>query len=404
MSQPNRFQLWSACLGNLLEHFDTALFGVLSPFLAPLFFPEQDPLIQLLLTYAMIPLGMLARPLGALVFGQIGDRQGRERALFLSLTGMGIVSIGMGFCPIYSEAGLFAPLFLCIGRLLQNFLSAGETMGGAVYLLEYSSEKKHDLLSSLYNTTTVAGIILPSACVALLSFTGHLETHWRSLFIFGGVTALFGSMFRKPYQAVTKPVAKSSLWEHRYPLLLIALISGFSYANYTMALILPNGFIPLVTTFTKGEMMGLNTALLVFDFLTLPLFGWLSSKISRRKLMLGTAGVVTITAIPLLMLIENANFQTVVLIRTLFVLFGVAFCAPLHAWVQALVPPSSRYKVVSFGYAIGSQLLGGPTSFLSLYAFQATGMVSSVAWYWMALALVNLLVLIPHRKEVYVSS
>ena len=88
----SRFQLWSACLGNLFEHYDTALFGFLSPFLAPLIFPEKDPMTALILTYAIIPLGMVARPIGSLVFGYIGDVYGRRHALFLTLAGMSLIS------------------------------------------------------------------------------------------------------------------------------------------------------------------------------------------------------------------------------------------------------------------------------------------------------------------------
>ena len=88
----SRLQLWNACLGNLFEHYDTALLGFLSPFLAPLIFPEKDPMTALILTYAIIPLGMVARPLGSLVFGYIGDVYGRKHALFLTLAGMSLIS------------------------------------------------------------------------------------------------------------------------------------------------------------------------------------------------------------------------------------------------------------------------------------------------------------------------
>src|SRR6187399_383973 len=106
----SRFQLWNACLGNLFEHYDTALFGFLSPFLAPLIFPEQDPITALIFTYAIIPLGMLARPLGALVFGYIGDLYGRERSLFFTLAGMALISFCIAFTPTYLQAGMLAPI------------------------------------------------------------------------------------------------------------------------------------------------------------------------------------------------------------------------------------------------------------------------------------------------------
>src|SRR4051812_25423429 len=97
--------LFSAWLGNLFEHYDTALFGFLSPFLAPLIFPKQDPLTALILTYAMIPLGMLARPIGSLFFGYIGDVYGRAVALFWTLAGMAIISLCIALTPLYAQVG-----------------------------------------------------------------------------------------------------------------------------------------------------------------------------------------------------------------------------------------------------------------------------------------------------------
>ena len=136
-SSTSRLQIWSAVLGNLFEHYDTALFGLLTPFLAPLFFPDHDPVSALILTYGIIPLGMVARPFGSLIFSYIGNTYGRRNALFLSLFGMGLVSASIAFTPTYFQAGVFAPMLLFLGRLLQNLFASGEIIGGAVGHPEY---------------------------------------------------------------------------------------------------------------------------------------------------------------------------------------------------------------------------------------------------------------------------
>ncbi|MES2344598.1 MAG: MFS transporter [Chlamydiota bacterium] len=393
--------LWSACLGNLFEHYDTALYGFLSPFLAPLFFPNKDPITALILTYAIIPLGMLARPFGALVFGKIGDIYGRQHALFLSLSGMALISLGIAICPTYAQAGILAPLLLCLSKILQNFLAAGEIMGGAIFLLENSPKKKHDLLSSLYNASTIGGILLASAAVFCLSYFHKVEEGWRLLYLFGSITALFGCFVRKKLPQDTTIREPSflltniaqTLWRMRAPLCMIALTSGFSYATYSMSLILMNGFVPLVSSLTKESMLALNSLLLVLDFATLPLFGWLASKMQRQKLMLYSSLMVVITALPLSMFLSGAHLLTVILVRLCFVLFGVAFFAPFHAWAQDLIPKTHRYLIISFGYSLGSQLLGGPTAAISLWIFKKTGIVSSISWYWAMLGLASTLVI-----------
>jgi MFS family permease len=386
-------ELFSAWLGNLFEHYDTALFGCLSPFLAPLIFPNNDPITALILTYALIPLGMLARPIGSLFFGYIGDVYGRKQALFLSLAGMSVISAGIALSPTYARAGIFAPVIFCIGRVLQNFLASGETMGGAIYLLENTPRQQHDLLSGIYGASMIGGILLASAGVCVLSYYQVVDPGWRALYLVGCITGVFGCVIRRylPQSAPRAPGHSLSnllkgLWTYRRALLLIAISAGFSYANYAIALVLMNGFIPLVTSFTKAQMMSLNTALLVVDFCLLPLFGYIASKWSREKLMMATALCVAVCAIPLFTLLDEPTLLKVIVLRLCFVLFGVAFCAPMHAWAQELVPVAHRYAVLSFGYALGSQTLGGPTAAISLWFFKQTGWASSVAWYWVVLA------------------
>lgn len=389
-------------MGNLFEHYDAALFGFLSPFLAPLIFPSQEPITALILTYAMIPLGMFARPFGALFFGYIGDRNGRGFALFLTFLGMGIVSFIIALTPTYVQGGIIAPIFFCMGRILQNFFASGESMGGAIYLLENSEEKKHDLLSGIYGSSTIGGILLASFAVFCLSLFDAVSSGWRILYLFGCLTAFFGCLIRweskeKEHLNTKQVLFRESmvnwgkqLFLNRKYLLAIMIVAGFGYANYSISLVLMNGLIPLVSPFSKSEMLSLNTFLLILDFCALPFFGFLSSKISREKMMLLSAFCVVIGAIPACMLLNNGALFTIVCVRICFVLTGVAFFAPFHSWAQQLVPIKSRYAIISFGYALGSQLFGGPTASFALWCFKKTGMVASVAWYWMFLAFLSI--------------
>lgn len=396
-------RLSHAFLGNLFEHYETALFGFLSPFLATLIFPDHDPVSALILTYAIIPLGMLARPLGALVFGYIGDVYDRRQALFFSLAGMALVSACIALTPTYAQAGMLAPLLFCIGRAAQNFFAAGESMGGAIFVLENSSEKKHDILSSLYSASAIGGHLLASLAVYLLSHYQVIDTGWRFLYLGGCITAFFGCMLRRQYTAVL-PAVKSpqtyNFWNYRKPFLMIVICAGFAQATYSMALVLMNGFIPLVTSVTKAEVMKINSYLLFFDLCAFPIFGWIASQIRRETLMLFVSLCVTLFSMPLLISIQGASIAQIIGIRLVFVLFGVAFFAPFHAWAQQLIPAQCRYAMISLGYALGSQLLGSPTAAIALWSFQQTGMVSSVAWYWIALGFISSLsIILTMRKK-----
>lgn len=412
---------WSMLLGNLFEHYDTALFSLLSPFLAPLFFPHQDPLTALILTYCIIPLGMIARPLGSLLFGYVGDKRGRKQALVLSLSGMAIVTCLMGFLPIYSQVGIIAPILLSVCRIFQNFFASGESMGGAIYLIENTAEERKDLMSSFFNSSTIGGVLCASAAVSFLYAFDIVQEGWRYLYFTGGLTAIFivflrttssfnlDSAFRDT-QAMQGLVSRnaesrfkhlrvdlspqitfksilSSCLERWHAVVAIAIASGFSYASYTLSLVMMNGFVPLVSSVSQAEMMHLNTFLLCIDFLILPFFGMLANRFSREKMMILSGIFATLIGFPLLWLLDGATLVTVILVRLIFVSIGVWFSAPFHAWSQSLVPATHRYSIVSFSYAIGSQIFGGPTAAFSLWLFQKTNWIYSVGLYWMILGL-----------------
>jgi MFS family permease len=222
------------------------------------------------------------------------------------------------------------------------------------------------------------------------------------LYLFGCITALFGCLIRQTSLPSKSTVTLSQsitnqihiFWLQRKSLFFIIIISGFAYANYSIALILMNGMVPLITSLTKTDIMEINTYLLILDCCALPFFGWLASKIRREKLMLSVSLGVVFLATPLLLLLEGASLMTVMIVRIIFVILGVAFFSPFDAWAQQLIPDNCRYAVISLGYALGSQILGSPTATIALWCFQKTGMISSIGWYWMALAFASSLSII----------
>jgi MFS transporter, MHS family, proline/betaine transporter len=381
-----------AVIGNILEHYDNALFGLLAPFLAPLFFEKSDSLTALILTYCLFLFGIAMRPLGSLFFGWIGDRFGRTRALFCSLFGMAAATAIMGCLPTYAEAGYFAPLFLAMGRVLQNFCAAGESVGGAIYILERTDQRKKNVMSAIYDSSTVAGILLASAMVTLFSFQGIIYEMWRGLFWIGGVAAILGVFFRLKAQEgeeyiQCKKRARlnfiSLIKEHQEALVAIICVAGFSHMTFFLAFTLMNGFIPLVTSLSKAQVMGANTLLLLIDMLLLPLFGYLASRIGREKIMITAAAASFFCAVPLFYCLKEANLAVVIVVRFIVMSLGVAFSATYHSWSQERVPPEARYTILSLGYALGAQLIGAPTAALSLWLYQKTGWLIAPALYFM---------------------
>lgn len=286
----------------------------------------------------------------------------------------------------------------------QNIFAGGEVMGGGIALLEEAPNKKHDLLSSFYGASTIAGILLAFTFVSFLTQLENLETHWRLLYLLGGLTALFGLLLPRKATAPRSPSSiKSVLKEEKRTILIVAVASGFSYATYLMIFIFFAGFAPLISHARAKDLSLLNSSLLLIDFLLLPLFGLLAKKISRYRLMYGATFLTFISAPLLFFSLPGASLSCVTIIASYFVLLGVAFSAPLHAWARSITTPSSRYLVLSLGYALGSQFIGAPAACISLWLFQKTGEAWIAALYWSGAALLTLLVsLLPFRKKAHI--
>lgn len=376
---------FAGIIGNFLEHYDNALFGLLSPFIAPLFFEGKDPITALILTYSMLPLGLITRPLGSLVFGWIGDHFGRRQALFLSLTGMAIITVMMGCLPLYKDIGPWSPFLLALCRMLQGFFAAGEVSGGAIFVLEHTPSTEKSLVSSYYDACSTGGILLASGIVTLISSESLIEEGWRYLFWTGGATAIIGMIVR--WQASKTSCAReiprgsetpvfSVLRQHIRPLLGILFAAGFSYTTYSFAFTLMNGFIPLVTSLSKVQVMQVNTILLIYDMLCLPVMGYLASRLGKERVMIAGSVCSTFFAIPMFYLLASASLSTVIGVRIAMISFGAAFSAPYYAWAIERVPPRHRYLILSLGGAFGSQFIGMPTSAICLWLYQTFG------WSW----------------------
>jgi MHS family proline/betaine transporter-like MFS transporter len=375
--------------GSILQHYDNALYALLVPFIAPLFFPNLSYLSGLIAGYGIQMIGILMQPVGAMVFGYIGDRKGRKHALFLTIMGMSLTTLLLGCLPTYASIGEASPFILLLLRGLQNFFAGGEIKGAAIFILEHGQGRWRGFLSSLYDSSTILGIFCASGAVALLSHFGLAENYWRYLFFFGAVCGSLGFFFRFYCEeslefSSEKTLRKgfiASLWKHKKAIVFIALASGFSYVTYAIPFTLMNGFLPLISSITKAEAVEMNTSLLFLDMIVLPLFGMLSRYVSYEKIMKSAVLALIVLAIPLFSLLVQATSSQAILVRTVIVLLGVAFAAPLHQWTLDIIPVKERYLVASFASSLGSQLFGAPCAAICLWLFQTTGWIIAPAFY-----------------------
>jgi hypothetical protein len=381
-------------IGNLLDHYDTALYGLLGPLLASLFFPKSDPLTQLILVYALVPLGMLARPLGALLIGRIGDTKGRKEALLFSLIGMALVTMAIGALPTYAMIGLAAPCLLACGRILQNFFSAGESVGGVVTLIESEGdEQTRRRITGWYNASTVGGIVLASLLI-------RLHVPWRLLYIGGSLTLLVAFRLRSRLTINAAPRegeawSVSLLVRHWKSTLRASLLFGFSYATFSVAIVLLSALLPLCSDVTREEMASWNVALLALDCALLPLCARLPQRSISIALFIAMCS-------PLLFpLLATGSLPVVLALRVAFVAVGVVFSATMQCACLSLFPRSIRYSLSSLSASIGALLFGGITTPLSLWLYKVSGSLAVMGLYWAFLAFAARLALAKGKAPIY---
>ncbi|MBI3508132.1 MAG: MFS transporter [Chlamydiia bacterium] len=377
-------------LGHFFDRYDQALFAVLAPTLAPLFFPFEDPIYGLIAAFCLVPLGLLSKPVGAYVFGRRGDRIGYHSTLSVSLIGMAFSTAAMGFLPTYQQIGIWAPVLLGVCRLLQNFFSAGGTTGASIVALADAPEKKRTLVSSLIDASGMVGTWFGSAVCAAALYGG---ISWRWLFLSGLLAGCIGVYVRKTPIVTVAPKKEHApfrvLWKHKKEIGSIAAATGFSYGNYYLITLFFNGFLPLVGLASTETVLAVNSWMLLFDLCLLPLVGYLVQTRAARDTWMRVSLMASLfLAIPLYLCLDSG--WSWIVVRMAFMVLGVFFSAPIHAWALDCAPSEHRYAVKAMGTALGSRFLGAPVPVLALWLYQCTGWVWAPGLIVAALALIAL--------------
>lgn len=365
-----RYQLFIANLFTFFEHYDKALFTLCIPFLAPLFLPDIEPLAQLIWGYALIPMTSCARPLGALIFGKIGDRGGIGKGLKTSALGIGLSSSVIALLPSYEQIGIWATVLLTIARMAQNLCFAGQTTGGALLALASCDRKNACLQSSLFQSLGALGALAASLAITAWLAAGF---SWRILFAFGGLTAAL------PYLLpdLDERAHKKEIATHSLPHYIAAiLVCGFIYGNYKILTAMLTGLLPLITELSPAQVMGMNTAILAFDLMLITLFGWMFSKTSPSITLLLASCLLALLGPLLFPAFAGASYFKVFLLRLALIAPSCWLTAPFYAWMKELAPPGSAYTFIGLSKAIGLGVLGSPAPALFLAIYRWTDLTT----------------------------
>lgn len=402
----------SCWLGTAMEYADFALYGLAAGIIfGDIFFPEATPAMALLSSFATWSVGFIARPIGALFFGWLGDRKGRKVVMVSTIILMGASTTLIGVIPGYASIGFWAPLCLVLLRFSQGFGAGAELSGGTIMLAEFAPAERRGIVSSVIALGSNSGTLLASLVWLLVLQMDQqtlLEWGWRIPFLSSSLIAFIALWIRrnlretpvferkKAHLAAQRletlvsdpPVAdKRCLWQRNKAFfIMIGLRIGENGPSY-----LAQGFIVgYVAKFLMVDKSVPTTAVFIASltgFLIIPLAGWLSDRFGRRITYRSFCLLLIIYAWPAFMLLDSREPAIIIpVIVTGMALASQGIFGVQAAWGVELFGVRHRYTKMAVAKELGSVLSGGSAPLIAAAMLSYTGHWWPIALYFMLTA------------------
>ena len=416
----------AASVGNVIEWYDFYIFGSLAAVLSVKFFEQSHPVAALLSTIALFTAGFLIRPLGAFLFGWMGDRVGRKYTFLVTLSGMGLGTGAIGLIPTYASIGLTAAFLLFGLRMIQGLCLGGEYGGAITYVAEHVPDDSRGYYTGWLQTSPTLGIVVSLAVIiATRTYFGNQvfdEWAWRVPFLVSFLLVAIAIYIRLQLQEtpifqmikamgqMTRNPWKEAFLSSNIKYILIATVvligqgvvwySGQFWALYFLQQV--SKVDPLTSAYIVGAALLIATPSLIF-------FGWLSDQIGRKPVILGGMLLAAITYYPLYLWLGtvtqpgNINYPIAIFIIFILVCYVGMVYGPVGAFLAEYFPGRIRYTSVSVPYHIGNGWGGGLVPFITSAAFAATGSIGYALIYPIAVpavCFVLALFLMPETRKI----
>jgi MFS transporter, MHS family, proline/betaine transporter len=405
-SSQSRRAVTAAVIGNVLEWYDFGVYGFVAAIIGKNFFPGTDETTQLLQAFLTFGLGFLARPIGGIVIGRMGDTHGRKAALMLTIFLMACGTVLIGILPTYAAIGVAAPALLLLARLMQGFSTGGEWGGSTAFIVEWAPKDRRGLYGSYQQMSVVGGLLLGSTFAALLNSVltpaQMAEWGWRIPFLVGGLLGPIGIYMRRtidetPHYARVA-AAKATPATGPTGFALAAQAFGFTIV-WTVAFYVLLTYMPSWTAkymnLSAASALWSNTIGLVVLVISIPIMGHLSDRYGRRPLLLICCAAFIVLPWPLFTYLASGNVPFVVLVM---IQIAIAILISLYsgagpAAIAEIFPTRSRSTWMTTGYALAVAIFGGSAPYLSIWMIQKFGTPIAPVWYLIAAAIVSIVVI-----------
>jgi MHS family proline/betaine transporter-like MFS transporter len=404
--QTSRQAVSAAVIGNVLEWYDFAVYGFLASIIGKTFFPSGDDVSQLLAAFAVYGVGFLARPIGGIVIGRIGDTRGRKTALILTIMLMAAGTVLIGLIPGYATIGIAGPLLVLIARLMQGFSAGGEWGGSTAFIVEWAEEGERGFLGSFQQCSVSAGLLLGSGVAALVATLLEPATMeawgWRVPFLLGALlgpvgiymrrnideTPAYEKAMRTPAAAADDDVAPFWLAARAFGFTILWTVAFYIFLNY-----MPT-FIKTYAKVSSAAALWSNTIGLLVLVVAIPIMGRLSDRIGRKPLLLACCICFIVLPYPVFALYLSAPpLGVIIAVQVVFGLIIAMFSGAGPAAISEIFPTRIRSTWMTTGYALSVAIFGGFAPYIATWLIATTGSPISPVYYVIAAAVVSTIVI-----------
>ncbi|AMV44522.1 MFS transporter [Paraburkholderia caribensis] len=408
--QPGRAAT-AAFIGTMIEWYDFYIYATAAALVfGELYFPSGDRFVSTMASFATFAVGFFARPLGGIVFGHLGDRIGRKKALMTTLMMMGIATVCVGLLPDYSKVGMLAPVLLVLLRVVQGIAVGGEWGGAVLMAGEHAPQGRRTFFASFAQLGSPAGLILSLIAfraVTSMDKADFMSWGWRLPFLASSVLLIVGIVIRlgvnesPEFQRVKEsnrtaklPIAEvfSSAWG------LVLLCIGANTIGIA-GVYFTNTFMIAYTTqyvgVTRSLILDCLFAVAIIQFVSQPLAAWLAERIGGARFLKIAALLAMISPYPMFMLVQSGSAVPMVIGIAIAVVCMASFYSVIAGFVSGIFPTRVRYSGISLAYQVCGAVAGGLTPLVGTWlAHRYTGQWWPLAVFYTCLAGISLVCIV----------
>jgi metabolite-proton symporter len=401
----------ASTVGTTIEWYDFFLYGTAAALVFPkVFFPNESPLSGTLLSFSTLFVGFAARPIGAAIFGHVGDRIGRKAALIATLSLMGVATALMGVLPGYATIGPFAPILLVLLRIVQGIGVGGEWGGSVLMSMEWGRASRRGFMASLPQLGVPIGLLLSTLAVRIVSgITGPDAFDawgWRIPFLISVVLVAVGfyvrisvletpqfARLRKEQTVVKKPVWEVFRTQPR-AIATSAFVRLAEQAPFYLFITFVLAYGTEQLGLERNDLLNNTLVAAAVGFVSVPLFGYLSD-IVGRKLVYGTGIVlVGLFAYPYYALLNTRQSGLVLLAIVVSLVLHDIMYGPQAALISETFGTGVRYSGAGLGYQFASVIAGGPAPLIAAAILATTHSSTGISLYIVGCAVISMIALL----------